>query len=72
MALFDASRKYNVHGKRELGTIGSWLYVWQLLGVGLVIWRGISAWHLVWWFAAGFVLCFLVGKILMRLGHDPA
>ncbi len=44
-----------------------WIYVWQLVGVGLVIWLHLSAWHLFWWFVLGWMVVVLVGKLLMRI-----
>jgi hypothetical protein len=39
--------------------------VWQLVGVGLVLWLHVSAWHLLWWVLLGYVVFLLVGRLLM-------
>lgn len=48
-----------------LDTAG-WVYVWQLLGAGLVIWLHASAWHLLWWFVVGWIIAVTIGKLLLR------
>lgn len=70
--LWSASKSYNANGRRELGAPSAWVYIWQLLGVILVISFGWSPWHLIWWyFPVGWIVAFLVGKIAIRLGYDP-
>ena len=70
--LWQASRSYNANGRRELGAPSAWVYIWQLLGVGLVIYFRWSPWHLIWWFfPVGWIVAFMVGKIAIRLGYDP-
>ncbi|MFI5115962.1 MAG: hypothetical protein ACHP8B_04615 [Terriglobales bacterium] len=71
LALFDTSRKFTSEGKREIATPGAWIYIWQLVGVGIVIWGGFSAWHLVWWFVVGFIVFVRIAKLMMWMGHDP-
>ena len=39
------------------------LWVWQLIGVAVVIVAHLSAWLLLWWFALGYVLMLLAGKV---------
>ena len=45
-------------------------YLWQLIGVGLVMFYGFSAWHLLWWFAVGYMLMLMGVRIMSRMGHD--
>lgn len=60
----------NTYGKRAIMTPTIWIYIWQLVGVGLVIWYGFSAWHLVWWFFLGYVVLLLLVRIMTRVGYD--
>ena len=70
--LWKASKSYNAFGRRELGAPSAWLWIWQLLGVVLVISLGLSPWHLIWWFfPVGWIACYIVGRLLMRLGYNP-
>jgi hypothetical protein len=41
-----------------------------LIGVGLVVWYGFSAWHLLWWFFVGYALMIMIVRIMSRMGHD--
>jgi hypothetical protein len=54
----------------EFGKLASAsIWVWQLIGVGLVVYYGFSAWHLLWWFPVGYVLMLLGVKIMSRFGY---
>jgi hypothetical protein len=54
----------------EFGKLASAsIWVWQLVGVGLVIWYDLSAWHLLWWFMVGYVLMLAVVKIMSRFDY---
>jgi len=44
-------------------------YLWQLIGVGLVLAFNISAWHLLWWFFVGYALTIIGVKIMARFGY---
>lgn len=44
----------HVFGKREKWTSSSnWIWVWQLVGVVLVVSLKFNPWHLIWWFIVG-------------------
>jgi len=47
---------------------GGWLWIWHGAGVAIVPYLGWSPWHLLWWFPVGFLLCFVIGKLLR---YDP-
>lgn len=67
--LWSTTWNYNAMGEREKWTSASnWIWVWQLLGVTLVLLLRLSVWHLIWWFIVGYPVCILVGKVLVRLG----
>jgi hypothetical protein len=54
----------------EFGKLASAsIWVWQLVGVGLVVWYGFSVWHLFWWFFVGYALMLAVVKIMSRFGY---
>lgn len=54
-----------------MGSPSNCIWIWQLLGVGLVVWLHFSPWHLIWWFLVGYPVCILVGKVLMWFGYNP-
>jgi hypothetical protein len=55
----------------KFGKLASALpYLWQLIGVALVVRYGFSAWHLLWWFAVGYALMLMGVRIMARMGHD--
>lgn len=60
------SSQLSAFGKTSMGSIA----VWQLLGVVLVIWLRVSAWHLLCWFVAGYFLNMLVVRIMCRMGYE--
>ena len=45
-------------------------YLWQLLGVGLVINFEFGAWHLIWWFILGYVLTMMFVRIMTKIGCE--
>jgi hypothetical protein len=54
----------------EFGKLASAsIWVWQLIGVGLVVLNNFSAWHLLWWFCVGYALMITVVKIMSRFGY---
>ncbi len=55
----------------RLGKVaGSSIWIWQLIGVGIVVKYGFSAWHLIWWFIVGLLLVMRVVRVLSLRGHD--
>ena len=55
----------------EFGKLASAsIWVWQLVGVGLVVWYGLSTWHLFWWFIVGYALMLAVVRIMSRFGYQ--
>ncbi len=54
-------------GAQGIMDVAGWVYVWQLAGVVLVVWLNVSAWHLLWWFAAGWIALLVLGRLLLRL-----
>jgi hypothetical protein len=58
--------QFNRFGKLMSASV----YLWQLIGVGLVVWFGLSAWHLLWWFLAGYALMLTVVRIASRNGYS--
>jgi len=57
----------HVFGKREKWTSSSnWIWVWQLVGVVLVVSLKFNPWHLIWWFIVGPA----VRRILVRVRRD--
>ncbi len=59
------SPQLNLRGKISMGSVG----VWQLIGVALVIWLNLSAWHLLWWLPLGYLLNIAAVRIMYRLGY---
>jgi hypothetical protein len=45
-------------------------YLWQLIGVSIVVYYGFSAWHLVWWFIIGYLLSMMFVRIMIRMGRE--
>jgi hypothetical protein len=60
---------FNAYGRRAITTPTIWVYVWQLIGVGIVVWCGFSAWHLLWWLFVGYALLLGVVRIMSRCGY---
>lgn len=58
--------QFNRFGKLASASV----WIWQLIGVGLVVWYGFSAWHLLWWFFVGYALMIMIVRIMSRMGHD--
>ena len=56
----------NGSGVLHVKTPVGWLWIWQLLGVPLVLVFNLSPWHLIWWFLVGFVVTIAIGKIGIR------
>jgi hypothetical protein len=58
----------NVFGEREVESIPGkpWWCVWQLVGVGLVLWLNVSSLHLIWWAIVGLVPCKFLNTFLRR------
>jgi hypothetical protein len=50
--------------------MGASVYLWQLIGVGLVVSFGLSTWHLLWWFPVGYAPMLTVVRIASRKGHS--
>jgi hypothetical protein len=49
---------------------GATPWFWQLLGVVLVILLHVSAWHLLWWFIAGYLLIMWGVRIMCNRGYE--
>jgi hypothetical protein len=64
--IWSRSTSFNRFGKLTSASP----YLWQLIGVGLVVLYGFSAWHLLWWFAVGYMLMLTVVSIMSRMGHN--
>jgi hypothetical protein len=64
--IWSRSTPYNRFGKLASASP----YLWQLIGVGFVVFCGFSAWHLLWWFAVGYLLMLIGVSIMSRMGHD--
>jgi phosphatidylserine synthase len=71
--LWSTTWNYNALGERERwNNPGNWIWAWQLLGVVLVVSLKVSAWHLIWWYIVGYIVCGLLGKLLWRWGlYNP-
>jgi hypothetical protein len=68
--LWSTKWSYNAHGDREQwGSPANWIFIWQLVGVGLVVGLNFSPWHLIWWFVVGIPVSITIGKVLMRFGY---
>lgn len=66
------SRQRTISGTSGLATPGGWIPVWQGTGVGLVLWFGLSPWHLIWWWPVGlFGGAVIIWKILCVFGLIP-
>lgn len=53
-----------------LGKIaGAAIWLWQLVGVALVVFLKVTAWHLVWWFILGYLLVMRGVQIMTRMGY---
>ena len=53
-----------------LGKIaGAAIWIWLLVGVALVVFLKVTAWHLVWWFILGYLLVMRVVQIMTRMGY---
>jgi len=63
--LWSTKWSYNGFGERQKWTDPSnWIWVWQLVGVCLVLYFKLSPWHLLWWFVIGYPMCVFFGRIL--------
>jgi hypothetical protein len=45
-------------------------WVWQLVGLAIVIRYHFSAWHLLWWFCMGYMVMLTAVRIGSRFGFD--
>ncbi|HMH11980.1 MAG TPA: hypothetical protein VK578_02620 [Edaphobacter sp.] len=45
------------------------IWMWQLVGVTLVVFFKLTAWHLVWWFILGYLLVMRSVQIMTRMGY---
>ncbi len=76
VAIFTSRRIYacfvlvNPNGTLALLTPIGWIAAWQLLGLGLVPFLGVSPWHLLWWIPAGWIVCALIGRVLVLMGFQ--
>ena len=53
--VWGTTRSREAFGERRKWNSGpNWIWLWQLLGVGLVVCLRLSPWHLVWWFIVGY------------------
>jgi len=53
-----------------LGKIaGAAIWIWLLVGVALVVFLKVIAWHLVWWLFLGYLLVMRVVQIMTRMGY---
>ena len=53
-----------------LGKIaGAAIWIWLLVGVALVVFLKVTAWHLVWWFILGYLLVMRGVQIKTRMGY---
>jgi hypothetical protein len=70
--LWSTKWNRNALGDREKwGSPSNWIWIWQLIGVALVISLRVGAWHLIWWFVLGYPVCYMFGRFLMLFGYDP-
>ena len=67
--LLSSIKSYNALGQREISSPITWVWFWQLAGAGLVSWTHSSAWNLLWWFVLGLVICYVIGKLMVRAGR---
>jgi len=51
---------------------GAAVWIWQLVGVVIVVWLGVSAWHLLWWFVLGYALAMGVVRIMSGMGYHTS
>lgn len=58
--------RLNSYGKLASASI----WIWQLLGVAIVVWYGFSAWNLLWWVVVGYVLGGQLARIMDRMGYS--
>ena len=68
MAIYWSSRapQLTIFGKFA----GAAPWTWQLIGVALVISLNLSAWHLIWWFVAGYLLVMWGVRIMCNRGYE--
>lgn len=66
--IYQSSKSYNVNGVRELATPAAWIWIWQAIGVGLVLFLELSPWYLLVWFPFGIIVCAIMGRILYLAG----
>jgi FkbM family methyltransferase len=65
--LWARRRHLSASGKREkLTSSSNWIWLWQLLGVLLVVALKLNPWHLLWWFVLGP----LARRIIVRARRD--
>jgi hypothetical protein len=48
---------------------GAAIWIWLLVGVALVVFLKVTAWHLVWWFILGYLLVMRCVQIMTRRGY---
>ena len=48
---------------------GAAIWIWQLVGVALVVLLKVSAGHLVWWFILGYLLVMWGVQLMTRRGY---
>lgn len=66
LALYWTSR----NSLSTLGKIaGAAIWTWLLVGVALVVFLKVTAWHLVWWFILGYLLVMRGVQIMTRMGY---
>ncbi len=65
------SRQQNRNGlgnREQLTSPSNWIWVWQLVGVVLVVSLKFNPWHLIWWFIVGN----WVRRIMPRVQRDAS
>jgi hypothetical protein len=61
------SRQTTLSEFGKLASAAPW--VWQLIGVALVVFYGFSSWNLLWWFIVGYALMMSVVRVMSRFGY---
>jgi hypothetical protein len=49
---------------------GAAVWLWQLVGVTIVVGLCFSAWHLIWWFILGYLLIMWGVRIMCGMGYS--